>query len=62
MSDEENNGAEAKGGDDEMIALLRQIRDLNAEMVAGQKYHQWLLLPIFALLAIMLILGLTDFL
>jgi len=61
MSDDDE-GTQTKGDHDEVIALLQQIRDLQQEMVAGQKYHQWILLPIFALLAIMLILGLTDFL
>lgn len=53
--------ADDDGGTDEQLALLREIRDLNREMVAQQKAHMWILLPIFALLAILLILGLAGF-
>ena len=48
-------------GTDEQIALLREIRDLQKESLAQQKAHMWILLPIFALLAILLILGLAGF-
>lgn len=68
MSDEDGAKKTTKkttkkpAGDDDQLALLREIRDLNREMVAQQKAHQWILLPIFSLLAIMLILGLSGFL
>lgn len=48
-------------GTDEQLALLREIRDLQKEMVAQQKAHMWILLPIFVLLAILLILALAGF-
>jgi len=57
MADDDENDPE-----DEQIALLREIRDLHKETLAQQKAHMWILLPIFTLLAMMLILGLTDFL
>ncbi|MCB9593310.1 MAG: hypothetical protein H6719_11320 [Sandaracinaceae bacterium] len=56
--------SEKKGGateSDEHLALLREIRDLQKESVQQQKAHMWILLPIFALLAILLILGLAGF-
>lgn len=59
MSDDEDEGAT---GADEQLALLREIRDLQEELVAQNKAHMWILLPIFTLLAIMLILGLSGFL
>ena len=46
---------------DETLAVLREIRDLQREMLARQNAHLWILLPIFALLAMMLILGLAGF-
>ena len=51
-----------KGARDEQLALLREIRDLNQELLAQHKAHNWILLPIFTLLAMMLILGLAGFL
>lgn len=59
MSDEER--ADETASDDEVVAVLREIRDLQKEMLARQKAHLWILLPIFALLAMMLILGLAGF-
>lgn len=56
MADEEKPSPQ-----EEQLALLRQIRDLQAEALAQQKAHMWILLPIFALLAMMLILGLAGF-
>ena len=57
MSDKDETTPE-----EQTVALLTEIRDLQAEMVAGQKMHQWILLPIFALLTIMLILALSGLL
>lgn len=65
MSDEEgamSDDAKATTNEDAQLAVLREIRDLDREMLAAQKAHMWILLPIFALLAIMTILGLTGFL
>lgn len=59
MSDDD---ARETTAEEEQLALLREIRDLHMEQLAQTKSHNWILLPIFALLAIMLILGLSGFL
>jgi len=41
--------------------LLKEIRDLHAQMLSTQKNFLWILLPIFVLLAIQTILGLAGF-
>jgi hypothetical protein len=47
--------------DDEMLAVLKEIRDLQKQQLDTQHKYTWVLLPIFVILAIMAILGLTGF-
>lgn len=43
------------------VALLREIRDVQQKMLDTQTRFLWVLLPIFALLTILTILGLAGF-
>ena len=58
MAEEDAGKASSK---DETVALLREIRDLNKAQYETQKQFLFVLLPIFALMTIMTILGLTGF-
>lgn len=48
-------------GDDETLKVLREIKDLQQKSLDAQKQLTMLLLPIFALMTIATILGLTGF-
>lgn len=58
MADDDKSSASSK---DETVALLREIRDLSKGQYETQKQFLFVLLPIFALMTIMTILGLTGF-
>ncbi len=60
-------GSATKGGwgmadkDDQVVALLKEIRDLQQRTVDGQRQALLFVLPIFALMTIAIILALTGF-
>jgi len=47
--------------DEQVVEVLKAIRAQQGEMLAQQGKFLWILLPIFALLAIQTILGLAGF-
>ena len=53
--------AEPDEPSEQMLSLLREIRDLQRETLSAQRMYLWILLPIFALLTILVILGLSGF-
>lgn len=47
--------------DDDMLKLLTEIRDIQKKQLEQQARFLWVLLPIFAAISMILILGLTGF-
>jgi len=47
--------------DDDTLAVLKEIREIQKKQLDQQARFLWVLLPIFAALAMILILGMTGF-
>ncbi len=47
--------------DEDTVALLKEIRDIQKKQLDHQARFLWVLLPIFTALAMILIFGLTGF-
>ena len=47
--------------DEDMLAVLKEIRELQKKQLDHQARFLWILLPIFTALAMILILGMTGF-
>jgi hypothetical protein len=47
--------------DDEMLRVLREVRDLQQKTLDAQKQQVLILLPIFALMTMAMVLGLAGF-
>ena len=47
--------------DDKVLEVLQEIRELQRQQVETQHKYNWVLLPIFVILTIAAILGLTGF-
>lgn len=48
--------------DQELLTVVRELRDLQQKTLDTQRQQQLLMLPIFVMLAIATILGITGFL